>query len=104
MDIHYMADIKGGLRVLHPSQGVTISGCLNAGKNLSLVGGNVIGISKRCVKNQFVVGDNIKLGANACIIGPLMLGDNVEIGASACVTKDFLEKNSKLVGVPAKPI
>jgi hypothetical protein len=33
MDIHYKSDIKGGLKVLHPSQGITISGCLVAGKN-----------------------------------------------------------------------
>lgn len=104
MDIHYKAEIKGGLKVLHPSQGITISGCLVAGRNLSLVGGNVIGISKKCTKNDFMIGDNIKLGANACIIGPLILNNNIEIGACACVTKTFLVENIRLVGIPAKLI
>jgi serine acetyltransferase len=104
MDIHYKADIKGGLKILHPSQGVTISGCLIAGKNLSLVGGNVIGISRKCINNEFKMGNNIKMGANACIIGPLSIANNIEIGACACVTKTFSIENIKIAGVPAKPL
>lgn len=43
-DIHYKADIKGGLLVLHPSLGVVVSEWVTAGPNLTLTGGNTIGI------------------------------------------------------------
>ncbi len=43
LDIHYHAQIKGGLLVLHPSVGVVISGFSIIGSNLTLTGGNIIG-------------------------------------------------------------
>ena len=102
MDIHYKADVKGGLLVLHPSMGVTISGVAIIGTNLTLTGGNVIGISKKCNQGDFIIGNNCNLGANAVVLGPIKIGNNINIGALACVTKDFLESNSTLIGVPAK--
>ena len=102
LDIHYKANIKGGLFVLHPSNGIVISGKSIIGSNLTLTGGNVIGISKKCNTGEFVIGDNCSLGANAVIIGPLMLANNIRIGASACVVKSYAESNVTLIGVPAK--
>jgi serine O-acetyltransferase len=104
IDIHYKADIKGGLSILHPSMGITISGNAIIGKNLTLTGGNVIGITKKCTKGEFVVGDNCNLGANAVIMGPLIIADDIKIGALACVTKNFLDPNLILVGIPATPL
>lgn len=101
LDIHYKADIKGGLCILHPSMGVTISGISIIGTDLTLTGGNVIGISKKVNRGEFVIGNNCNLGANAVILGPAKIGNNVNVGALACVTKDFLENNITLVGVPA---
>ncbi len=101
LDIHYKADIKGGLSILHPSMGVTISGLSIVGSNLTLTGGNVIGSSKRYLQGAFIIGDNCNLGANAVVLGPIKIGDNVTIGALACVTKDFLESNIILTGIPA---
>lgn len=103
-DLHYKADIKGGILVLHCSNGVVVAGGAIIGSNLTLTGGNIIGITKRFKIGDFVVGDNCSLGANAVIIGPLQLGSNVKIGASACVTKSFTDSNITLVGVPAKII
>lgn len=102
LDIHYKADVKGGLSILHPSMGVVISGKSIIGANLTLTGGNVIGISRKCTKGEFVIGDNCSLGANAVVLGPVKMGSNIKIGALACVTKDFLESGVTLVGVPAK--
>ncbi len=102
LDIHYRANIKGGILVLHPSNGVVVSGCANVGYNLTLTGGNVIGISKKCSDGDFIIGDNCNLGANSVIIGPLKLGSNINVGASACVVKNFNESNIVLGGVPAK--
>ncbi|RLD59978.1 MAG: serine acetyltransferase [Bacteroidetes bacterium] len=99
IDIHYKANIKGGLLVLHSSVGCVISGQVVIGENLTLTGGNVIGVSNN--NKSFIIGDNCSLGANATIIGPLVLGNFIKIGASACVVKDCLENGSVLVGVPA---
>ena len=101
IDIHYKANIKGGLSILHSSVGCVISGQAEIGKNLTLTGGNVIGFHKNNRK-EFVIGDNCSLGANATIIGPLVLGHNITIGASACVVKSCDKNNSILVGVPAR--
>ena len=99
MDIHYKANIKGGLKILHNSVGIVISGQTIAGNNLTLTGGNVIGAKG---KGDIIIGDNCYLGANATIIGPLELGNNISIGASACVVRSYLEDNKVLIGVPAK--
>ena len=101
IDIHYKATIKGGLSILHPSVGCVISGQVVIGENLTLTGGNVIGISKSKGEG-FILGNNCSLGANATIIGPLVLGDSINVGASACVVKSCLENGSILVGVPAE--
>lgn len=104
IDIHYKADIKGGLLILHPSMGITISGLAIIGTNLTLTGGNVIGISKKCNKGDFVIGNNCNLGANAVIIGPVLISNHITIGAMACVTKNFMESGLILAGIPALPL
>jgi len=104
LDIHYKADIKGGLMVLHTSVGIVISGQSVIGENLTLTGGNVIGAKKSCPNGTFVIGDNCYFGANATLIGPLILGNKINIGAGACVVKDCKKDNVILVGIPAKEI
>ena len=104
VDIHYKANIGGGLLILHPSLRAVISGKCTAGKNLTLVGGNCIGIKNWYDGASFLIGDNCTLGANSTIIGPLTLCNNVTIGASACVVKSFNEEGITLVGVPAKKV
>lgn len=102
LDIHYKADIKGGLLILHPAVGVVISGQAVIGENLTLTGGNIIGAKKNCEAGSFKIGDNCSFGANATLIGPLIIGNNIQIGASACVVKSFKQDNLMLVGVPAE--
>src|SRR5581483_3282678 len=41
-DIHYKADIGGGLLILHPALGVVVSGYAIVGSRLTLTGGNCI--------------------------------------------------------------
>lgn len=103
IDIHYQADIKGGLLILHPALGVVISGRSVIGQNLTLVGGNCIGIQKSTAL-AFLIGNNCTLGANATVIGPSTLGNNCSVGASACVVHSFEEDHLVLVGVPAKKV
>lgn len=102
LDIHYKSSIKGGLLILHPSNGVVISGQAIIGYNLTLTGGNVIGLARKCNVGEFVIGDNCNLGANAVIMGPLHLANTIKIGACACVVKNCLDTDVTLVGVPAK--
>lgn len=102
LDLHYKADIGGGLSILHPSAGIVVSGMSIIGSNLTLTGGNIIGLKGKCKRGEFVIGNNCNLGANAVILGPVILSDNINIGALACVTKDCLISGTTLVGVPAR--
>lgn len=102
IDLHYKSDIKGGIKVLHPSNGVVISGLAVIGSNLTLTGGNLIGAKPQCKYADIKIGDNCTLGANAVILGPIQLGHGIMIGALACVVNDCIEDNSTLIGVPAR--
>lgn len=102
IDIHYKADIGEGILILHPSLGCVISGQVMIGKNITLVGGNLIGTKKKCEKGTFIIGNNCTFGGNSTLIGPLVIGHNIKVGASACVINDCLKDNSILMGVPAK--
>lgn len=101
-DIHYKANIKGGINIHHPSLGIVISGKAIIGEKITLNGGNVIGIKNNKFNSNIIIGDNCNLGANSCVIGPLKLGDSIKIGAMACVTNDFTNSNAILIGIPAK--
>ncbi|WP_298533210.1 DapH/DapD/GlmU-related protein [uncultured Algibacter sp.] len=103
IDIHYKANIAGGLLVLHPSVGCVISGQVKIGSNLTITGGNVIGVNKT-KKGVYSIGNHCTLGANATIIGPLSIEDRVTVGANACVTKSFNQSHIILAGVPAKEL
>jgi len=104
IDIHYKADIKGGLLIHHPSLGIVINGVCIIGSNLTLTGGNVLGISRSCEKGDFIIGNDCNLGANATVIGPLKLTDKIRIGANACVINSYSDPGLTLVGIPAKPL
>jgi serine O-acetyltransferase len=99
-EIHYQASIGPGISILHASPGVVISARAIIGSNLTLVGGNIIGIRNDKAGN-LSIGNNCYLGANAVILGPVNLGDSTTIGACALVLNDF-NGNGSLIGVPAK--
>jgi len=103
-EIHYKASIGPGFKILHAPNGVVISRHAKIGKNLTLTGGNIIGIkSDDVVEKQISIGDDCSLGGNAVIIGPLTLGNNITIGAMALVNKSF-NSGAILIGVPARNI
>lgn len=99
-EIHYEASIGPGICILHCAPGIVISAKANIGCNLTLVGGNILGIREN-LTGDFVIGDNCYMGAHAVVLGPLTLGDFVKVGASALVLNSFKSK-SVLVGVPAR--
>lgn len=100
-EIDYNADIGKGLRVLHPTLGVVVSGYAIAGENLTLTGGNCIGIRVGTQRGGIAIGSNVSLGANAVVLGPVRIGDGCAIGAGAVVLYDAPPR-SVLVGVPAR--
>ena len=74
--------------VLHPGLGVVVSGSTIAGENLTLTGGNCIGIRQSVNTGELVLGDGVYLGANAVVLGPVKIGNQVVIGAGAVVIHD----------------
>lgn len=104
MDIHYKADIQGGISVWHPAAGIVISGKSVVGKNLTLTGGNFIGTRKPINFGEISIGDNVYLGANAIILGPIKLGSDIRIGALALVVDDCLKNGVTIIGSKAHKI
>lgn len=97
-DIHYMADIGPGLRVLHPALGVVISAKTIAGSNLILTGGNCVGARK---EGEIRIGDDVTLGANASILGPVTVGSRVKLGAHALVVQEVPDGEVVMAPLPA---
>lgn len=80
--------------------GVILSGQL--GDDCIIHGNNVIG-NKGTPDSQFpVLGNRVDLGVGAVIIGGVHIADGCRIGANAVVTRDFLEENQLIVGIPAR--
>lgn len=55
------------------------------------------------INGSTVIGDNVFIGTGAVIIQKKNIGDNSIIAACSCVIKD-VSSNSKVAGVPAKPL
>lgn len=102
MEIHYKADIRGGLLLLHASAGCVVSGTAEIGADFTMTGGNIVGGRAGCKKGDLVIGDGCSMGANAVILGPVRLGNNIEVAASSLVVYDCLVDNSILLGNPAR--
>lgn len=101
LELHYEADIGPGLRILHPSLGIVISGEARIGRDLTLTGGNCIGTRPRAVPGSLRIGDGVNVGANAVILGPAVLGDQVVVGAGSVVVDD-VPSGVVVVGAPAR--
>jgi serine acetyltransferase len=93
-EINYRAKIGKGLRVLHGSLGIVISGNAVIGENFTLLGGNCIGLIKN---GDIKIGNNVILGPNAVILGPADIGDRVQISAGVVVT-DSVPDDEILIG------
>ena len=103
LEIHYLAEVGPGLRILHPSLGVVISGRSTLGGDVILTGGNCIGGRPGTEHGAIVVGDGVTLGANAVVLGPVVVGDGAQVAAGAVVVRD-VAPGATVVGVPARPV
>ncbi len=102
IEIHYEADVAGGLQILHPSLGAVISKYAVIGANLTLTGGNCVGGRRPLRRGEIWIGDDVFLGANASVLGPIRVGDRVNIGAGAVAVRDIPD-DTTVTGVPATP-
>lgn len=82
---------------------VVVNAWARVGKNCNLQQGVTIGMNVGGNASA-TIGDNVFLGSGAKIIGEVHIANGCIIGANAVVTKDFLEENSIIAGVPAKVI
>lgn len=91
-----------GLRIVHIGS-ILINQKVKVGENCSfhintalVAGGNN--------DDTPVLGNNIVMGIGSTVVGGVTVADGVVIGAGAVVTKDVLESNITVAGVPAKKI
>lgn len=103
MELHYLADIGPGMRVLHPSLGVVVSGRSVVGRGAIFTGGNCVGGRPGTAFGEILIGDDVTLGANAVVLGPVTIGQRVHVAAGAVVVHDVAD-DTNVAGVPARPI
>lgn len=84
--------------------GIIINSNAIIGNNCNISQGVTIGVSGRGNKRGVpVLDDNIYIGANAVLAGNIKIGSNCTIAANSLVIES-IEKNSTVIGVPAKII
>lgn len=98
----YTANVGNGLKILHYN--IVIHGGAQIGKNLILLGSNVIGNGGPNKLGCPTIGDNVIMGAGAKVLGPVTIADNITIAAGAIVVSSFTEKGITIGGIPARKI
>ena len=91
-----------GLRIYHYGN-IVVNGDARIGKNCVLHGANCIGNAAKDFAAPHL-GDDIDIGVGASIIGGVDIADGTIIGAGAVVAHSVSQKNTTIVGIPAKPI
>ena len=110
IEIHPAAKIGKNLFIDH-GMGVVIGETSEIGNNVTIyhavtLGGIAPSIDsdkQRNEKRHPTIGNNVVIGSGAQIIGPINVGDGSRIAANAVVVND-VQKNTTMVGVPAKAI
>lgn len=90
-DISPLADIDGGLLVLHPLSCVMLG---RGGRNLTVMGHAGFGgaVSSEDIgagPGLPIIGNDVVIGFGACIQGPIHIGDGVRIGVRSIVTSSL---------------
>ena len=110
IEIHPNAKIGKNLFIDH-GMGVVIGEPSEIGDNVTIyhmvtLGGispSINSDDQRNTKRHLTLMDNVVVGSGAQILGPVVIGNNAKIGANAVVTKN-VDKNSVMVGIPAKNV
>lgn len=91
-----------GLSIAHYGS-IVVNQSAVVGKNCRIHEGVTIGASGKDGKAA-TIGDNCFIGTGAKVIGNILIGNGIAIGANAVVTRDFVEDNITIAGIPAKKI
>ncbi|PRR81753.1 serine O-acetyltransferase [Clostridium vincentii] len=83
-----------GLAIFHHGT-IIVNDTVKVGRNCQLYNGTNIALNVE-------IGDNVFIGPGAKLLVGVKIADGIRIGANAVVTKDFLEPNVTITGVPAK--
>ena len=110
VEIHPGAKIGKNLFIDH-GMGVVIGETSEIGNDVTIYHAVTLGgISpsidserQRHEKRHPTIGNNVVIGSGAQIIGPVKIGNGARIAANAVVVKD-VDKNTTMVGVPAKAV
>lgn len=103
IEIHPGAKIGQKLFIDH-GMGIVIGETAEIGNNCTIYHGVTLGgTGKHKTKRHPTIGNNVIIGCGAKVLGPIKIGSNSKIGAGAVVLKD-VEKNTTVVGIPAKPV
>jgi serine acetyltransferase len=100
-EIHALADIGPGLRIMHSSLGIVVSAMAVIGRDFTMTGGNCIGVRADCHPGEIWIGDDVNMGIHSTILGPVRVGNGCRIGAGAVVVNDVPD-GATVVGVPAR--
>ena len=91
-----------GLQLPHYGT-IIVNANARIGKNCRIHACTNIGASNNS-SNAPKIGDNVYIAPGVKIYGDIIIADNVSIAANAAVSKNFLEENKIIGGVPAKVI
>lgn len=102
IDIHWLAEIGGGCRIIH-GYSLVISAGTKVGENCTLFHEVTLGV-KSTWSNVGApqLGKEVTVYAGAKILGPIKIADRVQIGANAVVVDNCEVSGSVYGGIPAK--
>jgi acetyltransferase-like isoleucine patch superfamily enzyme len=82
--------------------GIEIGKNVRMGPGIKIISANhnILDFNKHITEKPIKIGDNCWIGANAVILPGVELGDHIIVAAGAVVSKNFLEENCIIGGVP----
>lgn len=93
---------KKGLTLPHYGT-IVINANTKIGENCRIHVGVNIGTANKS-SNAPIIGDNVYIGPGAKIYGAITIANNIKIAPNGAVSRDFLDENTVIGGVPAKYI
>jgi acetyltransferase-like isoleucine patch superfamily enzyme len=94
--------VSGGIYI-QAVNGIKIGKNFLFAPGIKIISSNHDFIHRKAIETKpIIIGSDVWLGANVVILPGVKLADGAIVGAGSIVTKSFTEKNSVIVGNPAK--